>query len=215
MPPTHSAIGSPCGAVLVPAPNPIPLRRLEVRARAGCRSRHRAVRAASMPPTPTPLLRPAVRAAAAARPSSISRRASTPSGSSRLHRLLPGAWAIATGAGTAGTIPSAAASAISSTANGVVRMLARLAGVAARPMQRDGGGVRDVEARQRALRRDAADQVAMLPRELAQAFALGAEHERERARAAKRSRAARRLPRPGPLAERRARRAPPGFAPDS
>ena len=55
------------------------------------------------------------------------------------------------------------------------RLLTR---VEARPMQRYGGRIRDIEAGKSALRRDAADQVAMLPRELPQALALGAEHER-------------------------------------
>jgi len=46
-------------------------------------------------------------------------------------------------------------------------------------MERDGRCVRDIEARERPLGRDAAEAVACLPRELAQAFALGAEHQGE------------------------------------
>lgn len=54
--------------------------------------------------------------------------------------------------------------------------------VEARPMQRDRRGIGDVEARQSALGRDAADEIAMFAREPAQALAFGAEHQRERAR---------------------------------
>src|SRR5262249_19891496 len=49
----------------------------------------------------------------------------------------------------------------------------------ARPMQAAPNGLWDVEACQRAFRRDAAEAVAMLSRQLAQSFAFGAEHERE------------------------------------
>src|SRR5262245_64914015 len=49
-------------------------------------------------------------------------------------------------------------------------------------MQRDCCRVRDVEASEPARRRDAADEVAMLTGEMAQALAFGAEHERKRAR---------------------------------
>ena len=46
-------------------------------------------------------------------------------------------------------------------------------------MERDGRCVRDIEARERTLGRDAAEAVACLSRELAQAFALGAKHQGE------------------------------------
>src|SRR5262245_23837742 len=49
-------------------------------------------------------------------------------------------------------------------------------------MQRDCGRVRDVEAREPARGRDAADEIAMLAGEMPQALAFGAEHERKRAR---------------------------------
>jgi len=79
--------GSPWGAVLVPAPNPIPLRRLRVMPAPvpvagtcgpGCVN---AVNAYAAP-------RPAVRAAAAARPSYMLRLASMRSGAAGLHRVL-------------------------------------------------------------------------------------------------------------------------------
>ena len=46
-------------------------------------------------------------------------------------------------------------------------------------MERDGRCVRDIEARERALGRDAAEAVACLSSELAQAFALGPKHQGE------------------------------------
>ena len=46
-------------------------------------------------------------------------------------------------------------------------------------MERDGRRVRDIEAREQPLGRDAAEAVACLSRELAQAFALGAKHQGE------------------------------------
>ncbi len=74
-------------------------------------------------------------------------------------------------------------------------------------MQRDRRRVRDVEAGESALRGDAAETVAMLARELTQAFAFGAEHQRERPRQASWSRARRFLPRRAPRADSRARQA--------
>ena len=49
-------------------------------------------------------------------------------------------------------------------------------------MERDGRGVRDVEARERPFGRDAAEPVAILSGKLAQAFAFSAKHEGERKR---------------------------------
>ena len=132
----------PSGAVLVPPPNPIPMRRLVVRPLRS-RSRHAApVTSTALPPMPH--LRLAAKAAAAARPSSISRSGSMPIGSSPATPPAIPDPGIAIGAGTAGTIRSDAASAIRP---GRWRVLTR---VAARPMQRDRGRIRDVEARQRA-----------------------------------------------------------------
>ena len=95
-------IGSPCGAVLVPAPNPIPLRRLVVvpaplPAPVG--------QAVSVPLPRTPV-RHAAKGAAVAPPSSIFRSASMPIGRSP---ATPPAFpdrGIANGGETAGTIPS-------------------------------------------------------------------------------------------------------------